>query len=240
MTSGNTPIFQPNVIPAGYFFYGTGAFDDVAAPSRGTGEQIVVEVEGPDAEGSIEGQFFDHVYIIGGFLATLDAGIRDWCTLDMLAPASAPEDRTTTHDGNANKVSVGPFNIIVPAPLGDGDWNVDGAALTAGELNTDLCPVPNATGAGYWHWDPTQSPSIFPVTDPTTPDGAFDLYDATLPLARQANRYPLTASGNVTPAAAVKGKKVLPHWKWKFTVHREEAGTIQVSIRLDTARVSTL
>jgi len=240
MTSGKAPIFQPNVVPSGYYFYGTGAFDDPAGASRGNGDQIFLEVAGPTNEGTIEGQFIDHVYILGGFLASVASGIQDWASMEMLAPASVPEDRTTTHDGNANKVSVGPFSIIVPAPLGDGDWNVDGAALTAGELNTDLCPVPNTTGTGYWNWDPALTPSIFPVDNPASPDGSYDLYDATLPLGRQANRYPLIASGNVTPAASIKGKKILPHWRWKFTVYRHEAGQVQVSIRLDTARAATL
>jgi hypothetical protein len=239
-TAGGTPIVQPNVVPPGYYFYGSGAFDDITGKKRGIGEQIVIEVEGPNAEDTIEGQFFDHVYILGGFLEALNPGIRDWCSLTMIAPASAPEDRTGTNDGNANKINLGPFSIIIPAPGGDGDWNVDGSTFDAGELNKGLVPVPNGAGIGYWHWDPTQNPSIYPVANPASPDGAFDLYDGQIELARQANRYPVTAPGNVTPAAAVKGKKVLPHWKWKFEVHREEAGTVQVAVRLDTARASTL
>jgi hypothetical protein len=232
MTAKGTPIVQPNVVPAGYYFYGSGAYDDIAGGTRGDGNQLAKEVTGPDVTQTFEGRFLEHVYIIGGYLAAEGAGFEDHISLTMFAPASAPT--STPGTGNANKVATGlGFNIIVPAV--NGDWTVDGSTLEAGEINQSLCPVPNTTGTGYWNWDPTASPSITPASG----DGAYDLFDVELPLARQANRYPLIAQGHVTPEAAVKGKKVLPHWIWRFSVYRKETGSVKVAVRLDTARLKT-
>jgi hypothetical protein len=242
-TDKGTPIFQPSIIPPGYFFYGTGAFDDVDNGTRGNGPQIALSVDSlvGEKEETITGQFLEHVYILGGYVGSVSPGFQDWVSLHVNAPASSPEDRTGTNDGNANKVAVGSgVHIIVPAPADDGDWNVDGAALLAGEINEDLVPVPNASGQGYWNWDPEQSPSITPVANPAQPDGTYDLYDFPIVLARQANRYPCIHAGDVTPAASIKGKKILPHWQWVFTVHRHTTGNVNVAIRLDTTRKLTI
>ena len=245
MTSGlkPTPMFQPNVIPAGYYFYGTGAFDDTATAKRGEGSQIALLTGGtPGDEHELVGRFFDHVYVLGGQVVPYASDYQDWVSLLLRAPASAPEDRTTTHDGNANKVSVGPFNVIVPAPGNDGDWDVDGATMEAGEINLGLCPIPagdpdEGGTSGWWDWDPAASPSITPNLTQT---GGYNLFDAALPLARQANRYPAGGAGDVTPTAAVKGKKILPHWEWVFTLHQTGAAAVKLAIRLDTARAKTL
>lgn len=240
-TSGNTPIFQPNIVPPGYYFYGTGAFDDITNGVVGTGAQLAWQSTGADHTEELRGRFLHHVYILGGHLQAVDATYEDWISLLMEAPASTPEDRTATHNGNANKVATGlGFNIIVPA-AGNGDWNVDGATLQKGEINLNLCPVPaggdDAAQTGWWDWNPLVSPSITPNLNHT---GAYNLFDATLPLVRQANRYPCIIPGDVTPAASIKGKKVLPHWTWVFKLYRKGTGTVSLAIRLDTARVKTL
>lgn len=241
-TAGGAPIFQPNVVPAGYYFYGSGAFDDIATGTRGEGDQITLKTDGTaDDQVELVGRFMEHVYILGGHLANCDADYDDWISLLVRSPASAPTDKTATHDGNANKVSVGPFNIIVPA-ANDGDWDVDGTTLEAGEINQSLSPVPAFNSAGdpngWWDWDPTATPSITPNLTNT---GAFNLFDAAIPLGRQANRYPAITQGNVTPAGSIKAKKMLPHWEWVFTLRRgSTAGTVKVAIRLDTARLTTV
>lgn len=243
-TAKGTPIFQPNVVPAGYYFWGSGCFDDfeavLPASGRGTGELLAWEVEGPDKTVAFSGRFFEHVYILGGVIACSNAKYNDWVTLTMVSPASTPEVRPG-NDGNADKVLTPfGFSIIIPNPLGTGAWNVDGTTLECGEVNSGLSPVPSPTGTGMWNWDPTQTPSLTPVDNPLAPNGSFDLYDDEIALAQQANRYSLLYPGNVTPEAAVKGKKVLPHWLWRFTIHREDPGAVQVSVRLDTARLKTV
>ena len=75
VTDKGTPINQPNVVPAGYFFYGTGAFDNIAAGTRGDGAQIVLS-RTTAGEDECRGRFLEHVYIIGGYIATNAAGPR--------------------------------------------------------------------------------------------------------------------------------------------------------------------
>jgi len=238
--NGKTPIFQPSIIPPGYYFYGTGAFDDITNNKIGEGVQLALKTDGTAAdEVEVDGRFLTHVYVVGGDLAVFAGEYDDYCSLTMVSPASAPV-ANGGGTGNANKVSVGPFNIIVPA-AGDGAWDVDGSDMEQGEINQSLSPVPafdaNSAPNGWWNWDPTATPSITPNFGNT---GAYNLFDAELKLGRQANRYPLT-SGNVTPAASIKAKKILPHWIWRFTLKRGAvAGTAKIAIRLDLARLTTV
>jgi hypothetical protein len=226
MTTAKTPIYQPNIVPPGYLLYMTGAFDDIAGGNLGTG-LLMQATKTDNGDATVEGQFLHHAYVLGGGFGTNGEGYGDYATMEIYAPASAPEDKTGTSDGNANKVDTGlGFYIIVPAPLNDGDWNVDGATLQAGEINQNLVPIPNETQQGYWNWDPDANPSITPVANPGAPDGDYDLFDAQITLARQANRIPLFVKGDITPPT-IKGKKILPHWKWKFTLHRESTGTVE-------------
>jgi hypothetical protein len=235
-----TPIVNPDKVPQGHILYVTGAFDDIDGGVRGAGALFQVS-RTDQGEASVEGRFLEYVYAVGGGLGSDGAAAGDWASYECYAPASAPEDRTGTHDGNANKVPTGlGFNIVVPAPLNDGDWNVDGATLEAGQINDGLVPVPNQSGTGFWNWDPNASPSITPVANPGAPDGAYDLYDVPIPLTRQANRIPLLGvQGDVVPDA-VRPKMLLPHWKVKITVHRETTGTVTASAWLAFGRKNTL
>jgi|GEM_PF-2366486 len=246
MTSGDgvesrkMPLMNPNILPAGYLFYATGAFDDIAGGKRGEGTAL--QVTKTDAGvAMVEGRFFEHCYIHGGDFGVLGEDLGDWLSMMAYAAASAPEDRTATHDGNANKVATGlGFNIVVPAPLGDGDWNVDGSTKEAGEINLNLVPVPNANESGYWDWDPDANPSITPVSNPASPDGAYDLYDAAFPLVRQANRISCLLHEKSCCPESLKGKKILPHWTIRFTVNRASAGTLKVAFTLKLSRKSTV
>jgi hypothetical protein len=240
-TAGGTPINIPNIVPAGYYLYVTSAFDDDVNGVRGEGNVIAMERTNI-GETIIEGRFIEHVYVLGGAIGAKSAEFDDWISMHVKADASAPEDRTGTSDGNANKVALGGgAHIIVPAPLNDGDWNVDGSTLVHGELNADLVPVPSSGGnTGYWHWDPAQDPSIYPCANPAQPDGPYNLFDFPIdPLVRQANRLSFLIPGDITPPT-LKGKKILPHWKCVFTMHRNsQQGTLQGACRMTLARVTT-
>lgn len=236
MTTAKTPIYQPNIVPPGYLIYCTGAFDDISGGKRGEGNQLALKKTSA-GEAEVTGRFLEHVYILGGGFG-FDAGnYDDWVSLEVSSPASAPA--STPGIGNANKTSVGPFNIIIPVTTNDGSHTVDGSTMEAGEINQSLSPVPNATVTGYWNWDPDALPSITPVADPANPDGDYDLFDGVVLLARQANRVPLMVGGQIVPPT-VKGKKILPHWIWKFVLHRENAaGDATAGIMLTVARKST-
>jgi hypothetical protein len=240
-TAKKTPIFQPSIVPPGYSLYITSAFDDITNAKRGKGNLFAIEevgitadpVDGPFEK--VEGRFLEHVYILGGSIGDRNtAGFKDWIQMTAFAPASAPT--STPGTGNADKVATGlGFNIIVPNANDTGDWTVDGTTLEAGEINQDLAPVPNATQTGYWNWDPTQTPSVTPAAG----DGDYDLFDAQLPLVRQANRILFwSTSGDITPSS-LKGKKLLPHWLLRFEICRYETGTLKGTARMTIARAKT-
>lgn len=300
-TSLGAPLFNPNILAPGYLFYATGAYDDLTNEKRGKG--AFIEIEQVDAgQGTLEGQFFEHVYIHGGAFGCHNEGKGDWVEMMAYAPASTPSN-VPGGTGNAQKVGVlsidnksgtfqagevlvggtsghtaavaavlsdtslqvahigtGAFqddevvtgqtsgatadvngaisaNMIVPAS-GDGFWNVDGSTLTKGEINSGLAPVPNKTDPqnGYWNWDPDEDPSITPAAG----DGAYDLYDIAIPLVRQANRIGCLLHEKDCCPDELKGKKLLPHWKIKFTVNRGAAGTLLVQFMLKTSRKTTV
>jgi len=129
-------------------------------------------------------------------------------------------------------------NMFVPA-ADNGFWNVDGSALTVGEINENLVPVPNpgTPQAGFWNWDPDVDPSITPAP---SQDGSYDLYDIDIPLVRQANRISVLMHEKGCCPPNIRGKKLLPHWIFRFYVHREAAGPVSVAFVMKFGRRSTV
>jgi len=231
-TTRKTPIFQPSVVPPGHLFYGTSRFDqDDQSQEIGEGGAIIFNTSTPDDVVVIEGRFHDYVYILGGRICAWASSVNDEVSLDTVFPASAPA--STPGVGNA---SLHPeLGFFYPAE--NGDFTVDGSTLEVGTINQNLCPVPAAEdNTGFWNWDPTQNPSITPAPNQ---DGAYHLFAVEIVAVRQANKYPVK-DGEVTPAAGIQGKKVLPHWLWRFTLKKgPEATPTQCRILLYTARVKT-
>jgi len=298
LTAGKTPLFNPSIVPAGYYLYVTSAFDLVedpplatvaeinadatpevgtafelsdagdltlgglspttalpvvignkvlfeggqwwiyTMPSRGIGPQVALEQDGP-GKTVVAGQFLDHVYILGGAISDSPAAEPgDWISMHAYAPASTPAS-VAAGTGNAVWELYGGPSRLKPDNV-NGDRVVDGLTMKAGEINLNLSPVPNPYKAGYWNWDPTKSPSITPVDDPSAPDGTFDLFNVNIPLVRQANRISLMIGGDITPDS-LKGKKMLPHWILVFTVMRAKAaGLLKATARMTTARLKTV
>lgn len=242
--SGQLTAGSLDVVAGDYVEYYAAAWAKVTVPKRGAGLQMAAKQDGP-GKVEVRGGFMEHVYVVGGLIADhVNADLRDWIEMEVWFPASSPEDKTATHDGNANKVATPyGFNIIVPAPLGDGDWNVDGETLEVGEINLDLVPVPNTSDpqAGMWNWDPDVSPSITPVANPAAPDGSYDLFDVGMGAqVRQANRVPLRFKGPITPDT-LKGKKLLPHWELVFRIARtESAGVVEGAAVMQLNRRKTV
>lgn len=240
MTESKTPISLPNNIPPGYLAYITGAFDNPTTGTLGNGDQMVVE-QTDEGEATLTGRFIEHFYVINGSYHDDNADIRDWVSMHLYADASSPT-AAPGGDGNADKVSVGPsMNIIIPNATDEGDWDVDGKTLEAGEINKDLVPLPayDADGNpnGYWDWDPTAETSITPAAG----DGGYNLYDFPAGIiGRQANRLPLKGGCENCVPPNVKGKKILPHWTIVFTLHRHVAGTAAVAFEMKIARINTV
>lgn len=235
LTAGSLEVVADDVVQ-----YYWGVWAAATLGKRGAGRSFALKQNGPGLA-QTEGRFLEHVYVHGGIVAdATNADVYDWIEMEVCFPASVPASQVGT--GNCSKVPTGlGFNILIPAPLNDGDWQVDGTTLEIGEINLNLCPVPNSSGAGYWNWDPDVTPSLTPVADVGNPDGVYDLFDADLGAqVRQANRLPLRAGGPVTPQA-LKGKKLLPHWLLRFRISRTDAvGEVAGSALMQVSRRTTV
>jgi len=233
MTTKKTPIFQPSIIVPGDLFYGTGAFDEVTGSKKiGDGDLIKFDTSTPDDVVVVVGRFHHYVRIIGGTIRVWSSTVDDELSLEIVFPASAPA--STPGTGNAVLAS----GVFIPIGTGDGDYTVDGSTLEAGHINQDLCPVPaSVEGTGFWNWDPGANPSITPAP---YMDGNYHLIPAEISALRQANRYPV-ANMDVTPAAGIQSKKVLPHWFWRFTLKKGPKTGVATEFRvlLYTSRITT-
>ena len=232
MTTRKTPIFQPSIIAPGDLFYGAGAFDEVTGDKKiGDGPRIKFNTSTPNDVVVVEGRFYHYVRVLGGVIRSWSSTVDDELSLEIIFPASAPA--STPGTGNA-VISNG---VFVPIQTGDGSHTVDGTTLEVGHINQGLCPVPaSVEGTGFWNWDPDASPSITPSYDMT---GNYHLIPAEISVLRQANKYPI-ADMDVTPAAGIQGKKVLPHWVWRFTLKKgPDTGDTKFRVLLYTSRVTT-
>ncbi|MDX1643436.1 MAG: hypothetical protein R3244_03655 [Thermoanaerobaculia bacterium] len=230
-TTRKTPIFQPSIVPPGYLFYGTSAFDKFDPAEIGNGVKVLFKTSTPNDVVTVEGRFLEHVYILGGQIKAWASECEDEVSLEVVFPASSP---SANPGGTGNADLAG--NLFVPA-AGDGAYDVDGSTLEAGEVNLNLCPIPaSPEGTGFWNWDPEQDPSITPAP---SQDGNYHLMDVEVSALRQANKYPV-ADLEVTPASGIQGKKVLPHWVWRFTMTKGPSGNETAArILLYTARAKT-
>lgn len=229
-TSRNTPIFQPSIIAPGDLFYGTGALDREDDEEIGEGTLLSFKAETPGDVVVVEGRFSNYVRILGGVMRCWSSTMDDTLSLEIVFPASAPA--MTPGLGNASIMG----GVFVPVSSG-GTHTVDGSTKEVGDINLNLCPVPTDPGTGFWNWDPDQNPSITPAPEK---DGNYHLIPAEISALRQANKYPV-ADLDVTPAAGIQGKKVLPHWVWRFTMTKgpEEGVPTKARILLYTSRKTT-
>ena len=229
-TSRNTPIFQPSVIAPGDLFYGTGALDSESAMGIGEGQLLAFHATAPNQVVVVEGRFAQYVRILGGVIRCWSSTMEDQLSMEIIFPSSTPPETP----GTGNAVLAG--GVFVPVASG-GTHTVDGSIMEVGDINQDLCPVPTTPGTGFWNWDPDQTPSITPAP---TRDGNYHLIPAELSVLRQANKYPV-ADLDVTPAAGIQGKKVLPHWIWRFTLTKgpEEGVETKCRVLLYTSRKTT-
>lgn len=225
-TADGRRIFQSNIVPPGYFFYGTGNLDS----DSGRGEGVRLAGEWPSAgDYQIKGRFFEHVYIHGGFIHACGGGPFDHISLILWARAATIVETP----GNVVLVPHGPGNVVIPSDSGTHTLDT---TVTSMEYCPNAAPVPTP-GTGFWNWD--SESGIVPAPNG---DGNFSIFTFDIPLVRQANKYPVIHSADVTPEAAVKGKKILPHWEWCFDIHKESdtGDPLMLAVKLDTSRLKTI
>ena len=230
-TSDGRPIlmtsrFRGNVDP---FFAGSGDNEN------GRGADALFEIHWDTAPGSAEDKelifgFCDWIYIAKGTVQWCNAGPGDYISFYALAPGTTVTPNTDA--GNCNLVPTGlGFNTIIPA-AGNGSHDY-----------SDAIPVPAFDAAGdpngLWQWS---EPDTGKGTMTFVGDGKqmYNLYDATLPLVYWVKKLPLIGDHSAMLQPETKARKVLPHWKFKVTVHNESLGALQATWHLDCARKSTL
>jgi hypothetical protein len=231
VTSDGRPIyltsrFRGNVDP---FFAGSGDNEN----GRGQDDLFCLHWATAPTEAEDKTQTFgfcDWIYIAKGTVQWCNAGPGDYVSFHAFAPATTVTPNTDA--GNCNLVATGlGFNTIIPA-AGNGSHDY-----------ADPVPVPafNAAGEpnGHWLWS---EPDAGKGDMTFKGDGAqmYNLYDATLPLVYWIKKLPLIGNHSALLQPETKARKVLPHWKFKVTVHNESLGALQATWHLDCARKSTL
>jgi hypothetical protein len=178
---------------------------------------------------NLEWSFADWVYVSKGTVRYRNAGVGDYLTFKVYAPATTLTSNPGA--GNCNKVDTGQgFNIIVPA-AGDGSDDVNVFA-----------PVPafdaDGNGNGWWDWDLPDT-GLGALTPNTEQKGSYNLYDAPLDLVRWIRKLPILGDGIEDLHPETKARRVLPHWKFKVEVRNESKGAVEVIWHLDCARKKT-
>jgi len=209
---------NPDVFPAGYNQFTTGAFDDLTDLKRGDGTLLQLQ-ESDAGDYTITGQFLEHVYLVGGFVRHLNGLYQDTFSFVATAPASAPAEAAGT--GNAKVQS----DVFIPCAEGESTHNIDGETTTKGEINDNLVPVPSTSG--IWGWNPYETPSIFIWTSAHDPKENLRCHLMSVPvtLSRQVCRIPMLGDDTVFMGVqSVRPALFLPHWQLSVKVHLETGG----------------
>lgn len=230
-TSDGRPIyltsrFRGNVDP---FFAGSGDNEN----GRGQDELFCIHwmsaPSTPEVK-TFDFGFCDWIYIAKGTMSWVNGGPGDFISFYAYAPATTVVANAGA--GNCNLIATGlGFNMIVAA-AGNGSHDY-----------SDPVPVPafddDGDPNGYWAWSEpdTGKGEVSFVGDGKS---MYNLYDATLPLVYWVKKMPMIGDGTTVLHPETKARKVLPHWKFRVTVHNEALSPLQVSWHLDCARKSTL
>lgn len=235
-TSDGKPIVLASLFPGGVLYYVTGAGD--GASTRGDGEVFGLQVSGtsPSDPDPVEFDFCDWVYMSGGSLRWDNAVFGDYVSLELIIPAT-PAPTSTPGAGNCNLVT-GPYGastLIVPA-AGNGSHTVD--------LDTAI-PIPASdevlgTANGFWEWSNPDT-GHGSVTAGTPGAAQWHLMTVEVIGARFLNRLMLLGTGREDIDPPIKPKKILPHWKFRVTVHSagRPSGTLDLVWTTKGGRVRT-
>lgn len=249
MTSDGRLIISPAVFSGNQNLNFPGRGDDLSLGTRGTGPRFLVDsAADPDPRDGddnivMEWQYLDSIYVDGGECFFANGGKNDCVTMDIVAPATESTPNGAS-EGNVNKVMTPfGFSLFVPAPLGDGDTDIDydvalHPAVDAKPIGyptkiTKAVPVPSIAKVsgqdvpdGFWNYDSTTgviTPAMGPAGEKL---GFFNLYDIELILVRWVTDVSIWNFGSSTPlsieySVPVKAKKVFPHWVFRSSWHFE-------------------
>jgi len=231
--SDGTPASLPCLFPTGVYLYLAGSGD--SETTRGAGDPFSLS---SDAEGdsTLSWSFMDWVLIAGGGISCKGAESGDYATMEVYAPAT-PVTPNAGGTGNCNLVDpgVGADILIVPA-AGNGAYDMDLATAV---------PVPawnpvSGVCSGFFEWDkPNTGKGTISIGTPQA--SHFNLFAIDISLNRFANKLPLLGDGVLDfNIPAVEPKTVMPHWKWRVTLHNAGHTGLHGAWYITTARMQTV
>lgn len=207
-TPDNRDVIAINRIPIGYTMYFTGRSDNIAAGTYSNGNDLCLDEQ---ATTKIF-QSLNHFYLVGGRAIWENASLANKVTAKLIAPATTG---LVNQQGDYTKVEVIPgsgFNIIVPTPLGFGNWELE---LSAKLPNTNILkcvPVPAIGNDGFFDYNSDTNV----LTRNETGTGSYNLFDFPIRLFTFVNEMPgKGGSGqeSVFESTDVVGKLLFNFWQ---------------------------
>lgn len=222
-------IFLPAQFRGDVQVYFPGAADDIDSGVRHGGELFAAQSTVVE-EKTIEFQFAEFVYFVGGIVRWSGAALGDSVTYEAVAPATPATEEPG--GGEFTKVPIGGgINMFVPYP--GGGWDIDLAEKASENVRfTKATPVPGPEGLCPFNWDEaTDEVSV-------VGNGSYYLFDSEIVLACFLPRFPLLGDGaqEFLPAS-VKAKKMLPHWRHRVRLDNTTAKILSLVWVLYAARL---
>lgn len=169
---------RPQITGKLFHTYWSGSGDDMATPSLGAGQQLIVDVIASDLSKSVDIEFhpdFGDVYLHEGYVQWENAGWGDCVCVEIYAKAT-PLQQSTNLDYTLDGTKI----RFAPGGAGTG---TDG-------LNGNPVWVINATNTGWWDTDGTTA------TFNATQTGAYDWYTTEILVNRFMNNIPVYGSSS--------------------------------------------
>jgi len=224
-TSDGKRIFLMNMFPGDVTSFHVGCSDDIENGKRFEGPLFRISTN-EAGESPFEFQFMEWIYLAGGEMFAVGAGIGDRLSYEVYAPAT--EGVSDPGDGAFDKVEVVPgsgLNTFVPNPNGTGDWDLDLSEPLNGNVGfSKVVPVPALDGDGFFDWDGcTEQVTLNPLQK-----GGYHLLDFPKTLARFVQKVPLTKGEVQLTKSGIKPKKILAQWKHKVTINNATAKQLDI------------
>jgi hypothetical protein len=214
--SGELPTVSSNRIPFGYSACAIGNSDDIVTGMYGGGEDLFLDKD------KLSAKFYclNHWYIIGAEASwSVKSKNRDYLYAALYASATIGTEGTGF---NFTKVPTGlGFNVYVPTPQGQGNWNLDLVnPKFSGKEMLKVTPVPVAGNTGFFDYHSDTNT----MTVNSQQKGGYNLYDVNLPVFSFARSYWGTSGCRVEMKTDdLVGKKIYANWYLKFDINIHDA-----------------
>jgi len=222
-----------NRVPNGYSLYITGVSDDLNGSGVfGTGNTLLFD----STDITRDFQLINHYYAIGARAMWESCSLSNFFNATLIAPASSS---LINQAGDFNKVEIIPssgLNIIVPAAVGQGAWDIDLSECFTSTNVLKSTPVPAAGNDGYF--DYVSDTNVLTVN--TAGEGGYNLYDFDVNLhsfGRKVWGTPQNGGLTELDVSGLVGKLLYNTWKVKldFGINSGSLSTEKAAVIFITA-----